>query len=427
MAGSEWLAMAAVLLCAVAVLPGTLGVLMLTHKLAADASGARFIYGQSRWVLAVSALMLAAVVYTAIGDGNVSIVMLAAMVAYAGILVFGFFMHTSLMFRPVREPTFISLGKAIESFGPDEEVVGVIDQNGKPHAFVARLARRPHVVYQHEGDAPFIMTHCILAHSSMSYALEDDFSAPDISISAVLANNMVFYDKSSRCSVIQIQDKARDEDMVLKTVSTIVVRLSTWQSLYPQSRVWVRAPQWRDFFYLKLLARADVIDPASPAMVYALQNPLDDRLPMKSFILGLRNGATSRAYPVSMFSQTSLVSDHLGDKGVVLIAAFDNDYIQVFDRELEPGATLDFKPSSTPGGMIDHQSGSEWSPQGECVSGQYTGRRLRPFSHYNKIFWYVWADFFPGTEIYSPAPADPVPQQPTAGTESPGELRDPDG
>ena len=63
MTGPEWLALAAVLLCAVAILPGTLGVLMLTHKLAADASGARFIYGGSVWVLFVSVLLLAEAVY----------------------------------------------------------------------------------------------------------------------------------------------------------------------------------------------------------------------------------------------------------------------------------------------------------------------------------------------------------------------------
>ena len=406
MAGSDWMALAAVLLCAVAVLPGTLGVLMLTHKFAADASGARFIYGQSAWVLAASAVLLADAVYGAVTGGGITGIMMGSIAAYGGILVFGFFMHTSFMFRPVREPTFVTLDEAIQGYGPDEEVVGVIDQSGKPHAFVARLARRPHVVYQPEGEAPFIMTHCILAHSSMSYALEGDFSAPDISISAVLANNMVFYDKSSRCSVIQIQNRARNKGMVLQTVSTVTVRLSTWQALYPESRVWVRAREWRDFFYLKLLARADVIDPASPVMVYALQNPQDDRLPMKSLVLGLRNGEDNRAYPVSLFAQTPLINDRLGDKDLLLTAAFDGDYIQVFDRNIESATTLTFRPSSTPGGFVDTSTESEWGPQGQCIKGHYAGHRLRPFAHYNKIFWYVWADFFPGTDIYAQPPAD---------------------
>ena len=401
----------AVLLCAVAVLPGTLGVLMLTHKLAADATGARFIYGQSVWVLVASAVLLIFAIYEATSSGGLSIVMLASIAAYGGILVFGFFMHTALLFRPVREPTFISLDEAMKRFGPDEEVVGVIDQNGKPFAFVARLARRPHVVYQTEGEAPFIMTHCILAHSSMSYALEGDFSNPDISISAVLANNMVFYDRSNRCSVIQIQDKARDEDLVFQTVSTVAVRLATWQSLYPQSRVWVRAKEWRDFFYLKLLARADIIDPTSPVMIYALENPLDERLPMKSMVLGVRNGSDNRAYPISLFDNAPLVNDQLGDRALLLVAAFDNDYIQVFDREIESGTVLTFRPSSTPNQFVDTQTGSEWGPQGQGIEGHYSGRQLQPYAHYNKIFWYVWADFFPETDLCLEVPVSDLSQE----------------
>jgi len=408
MAVSEWLAIVAVLLCALAVLPGTLGVLMFTHKLAADASGARFIYGLSGWVLAVSAVLLVAAIYPAVSADSFSLVLLGAIAAYGSVLVFGFFMHTSLMFKPVRKPTFVSLDAAIKRFSPDEEVVGVIDQNGKPHAFVARLARRPHVVYQPEGDAPFIMTHCILAHSSMSYALEGSFSAPDISISAVLANNMVFYDKTSRCSVIQIENKTRGENMALQTVSTVTLKISTWQSLYPESRVWVRPREWRDIFYLRLLSRADVIDPASPVKVYALQNPQDDRLSMKSLVLGLRNGDDNRAYPVPLFAQTPLINDQLGDKHLLLVSAFDADYIQVFDREVAPGATLTFKLSSTPGNFVDTHGDSEWSPQGKCISGSYAGRQLQLFPHYNKIFWYVWADFFPATDIYSQPSDEPA-------------------
>lgn len=418
MAGSEWLAVIAVLLCAVAVLPGTLGVLMLTHKLAADATGARFIYGHSAWVLAVSVFLLIAAIYQSVTDHEYSVITLTAIAIYGGILIFGFFMHTTFMFKPVRKPVFIRIEEALKRFGPDEEVVGVIDQSGKPHAFVARLARRPHVVYQTEGDAPFIMTHCILAHSSMSYALEGDFSAPDISVSAVLANNMVFYDKSNRCSVIQIENKARDEDMLLQTVATVTVSLATWQSLYPESRVWVRPREWRDVFYLKLLSRADVIDPASPVMVYALQHPLDERLPMKSLVLGVRNGADIKTYPVSVFAEAPLINDHLGDQELLLVAAFNDDYIQVFDRQIKPGTTLTFKPSSRPGWFVDTHTDSEWSPQGQCKTGHYAGHRLRPFAHYNKIFWYVWADFFPGTDIYAHAPQTDELQDSPEGAES---------
>ena len=43
MTGFEIMAIVSALLCALAILPGTLGILMLTNKIAADAAGARLI------------------------------------------------------------------------------------------------------------------------------------------------------------------------------------------------------------------------------------------------------------------------------------------------------------------------------------------------------------------------------------------------
>jgi hypothetical protein len=279
---TDVLAILAVLLTALAVLPGTLGILMLTNKIAASPAGARYIYSQAGVLIVVALAMIGYSLYQNIEAGSYTIWVTGSTVAVAILLVYGFLMHAKLLFQPVKNPIFISLDEAIEKYGPDEEVVGVIDYDDKPFAFIARLARRPHIVYQSEGDSPFIMTHCILAHSSMSYALEGDFQKPDITITAALANNMVFYEKSNRCSVVQIHNRLEGRNDPLSTVPTVMTSLATWNKLYPESPVWMRPKEWRDTFYLKMLARADVIDPASPVMVYPLQHELDRRLPMKS-------------------------------------------------------------------------------------------------------------------------------------------------
>ena len=405
MTGSELLALVAVLMCAVAVLPGTLGVLMFTHKIAASASGARFIYGHAVGVLVLSALVMAAALYRALPVANLSLLLVLEVLAYGGVLVFGFFMHTMRNFRPVRDPIFISMDEAFAKFGPDEEVVGVIDGAGKPFAFITRLARRPHIVYQAEGDNPFIMSHCILAHSSMSYAMEGRFSNPDIIVTAVLANNMVFYDKSNQCSVIQLHNKASEGDMALRTIATVSVSLKTWRALYPLSTVWMRDKEWRDTFYLKLLARADIIDPKSPVMIYPLEHDTDQRLPLKSLVLGVRIGGENKTYPVSLFDDRTVINDTIGATPLLVAAAFDGDLIQVFDRAVDGGEPLTFRASDIADRYTDDETGSVWTPTGECVGGAHHGKRLRPVPHYNKIFWYVWSDFHPGTEIYG-APSD---------------------
>ncbi len=400
---SEWLALAAALLAALAVLPGTLGILMLTNKLAVSEPGARYIYGKSFWVLIASAVLLVAAIWRAVEEGGLgSWVFRLSVLAYLGVLVFGFFMHTKLMFRPVRRPKFLSADEAVAKFGPAEEVVGVLDPEGTPYAFVARLARRPHIVYQTAGEHPFIMTHCILAHSSMAYALEDRFREPQISITAALANNMVFYDKSSQCSVIQLHNRSLDGSMPLRTMPTIACSLGAWRKLYPQSKVWYRDIEWRDIFYLKLLARADVIDPTSPMVVYPLQHEKDTRRPLKEQVLGVEIGGVARTYPLPVCRARRLIEDEIAGTPLLIVSDAAGDYVQVFDRRAD-GRTLSFSLDPEDERLHDAETGSTWTLTGEAVEGPLKGQALAPIPHYNKIFWYVWSDFHPGTEIYGDA------------------------
>jgi hypothetical protein len=235
----------------------------------------------------------------------------------------------------------------------------------------------------------------------MSYALEGNFSNPDITITAALANNMVFYEKSSRCSVVQIHNRFEGSNDPLSTVPTVMTSLKTWKNLYPDSPVWMRSVEWRDVFYLKLLARADVIDPSSPVMVYPLQHQLDERLPMKSLVLGLLSGDQSRAYPVEVVADRKVINDQIADMRLAIFCV--DDYMQVFDRHIDGDAILTFEKSDEDDHFIDVGTGSEWSATGACISGKYEGRQLSAIPHYNKIFWYVWSDYFPGGEIFGVA------------------------
>jgi hypothetical protein len=398
---STGLAVIALLLGAIAILPGTLGVVMITRKLAATAPGARLIYGHAKWAALLSIALMLVAIGLAAQNNAWSVGLGLVFLAFCGVLVFGFLMHVGLNFKPVRTPHFISGESALKQLGADEEIIGVIDATGKPYAFITRLARRPHVVYQPSGKSPFIMSHCILAHSSMAYETKGDFASPDLQVVAVIANNMVFYDKKKECAVIQIQNQSRQGALQLETLSTVAASLGTWLKLYPESSVWIRKKEWRDTFYLKLLSRADVIDPASPAMIYSTEHELDDRLPMKSQVLGLQIGAEHCAYPVSIFQDTPVINDKLGGRPVLIASAFKGDFVQIFEREIESGQTLKFAALDTDDGFTDSATGSVWNPTGLCTAGELKDQQLVVLPHYSKIFWFVWADFKVNTRIYS--------------------------
>jgi hypothetical protein len=397
---AESLFFTATVVCALAVLPGSLGVTMLTNGLAASTRGARLIHRRAGIILIVSVVVLVGALYQAASADGFSTLALVTLAAYGGILAFGYVMHTSLMFKPIRKPAFISMDAAVQQFGPDEEVIGVNDGSGQAFALITRLARRPHIVHQPDGNAPFVMTHCILSHSSMAYAAEGKFRQPEFSVSAALANNLVIYDRNNDCAISQIQSRSRDDDLAPTALPTVATSLKSWQELYPESKVWVRPFTWRDAFFLKALSRGDMIDPASPKLVYPLQRPRDARLGLKSMVIGVRVGEAAKAYPVPTLERHKIINDIIGDRAVLIASAFDGDYIQVFDRNLD-GTTLTFKDAENAEGFVDEESGSRFSPDGQCVSGSQQGRHLRAIPHFNKIFWFPWADYFPETEVYS--------------------------
>jgi len=231
----------------------------------------------------------------------------------------------------------------------------------------------------------------------MAYKLGDGFRQPDITITAALANNLVFYDKTSQCSIIQLHNGSLDRSFPLKTMPTVTCSLATWKQLYPDAPVWYRNREWRDVFYLKLLARADVIDPESPVIVYPLQHEHDRRLPMKDFVLGVQIGEQTMSYPVSLFEKQPVLESELAGVKLVIFSAFNNDFINIYDREPD-GRTLNFEAADQ-NRFRDRATGSEWTATGECISGELEGKSLTPVPHYNKIFWYVWADYHPGTPI----------------------------
>ena len=98
------LALTGVVLVALGVLPGCLGVMMLTHRIAARPGGAAFIHVASGpiWALGVAATTWA-VWLASQGGGSLALALVAAAVV-AGISVFGYLMHMRFMFRPVRKP-----------------------------------------------------------------------------------------------------------------------------------------------------------------------------------------------------------------------------------------------------------------------------------------------------------------------------------
>ena len=52
--------------------------------------------------------------------------------------------------------------------------------------------------------------------------------------------------------------------------------------------------------------------------------------------------------------------------------------------------------------VMDRETGSKWTPYGECIAGKLKGEKLDPITPLPS-FWFSWAEFFPETEVFAAA------------------------
>ena len=100
-----------------------------------------------------------------------------------------------------------------------------------------------------------------------------------------------------------------------------------------------------------------------------------------------------------MLKKELVVNDRLGSELVVLIYTPRSDTVTVFSRNLD-GRTLSFEMRPRSGDLIDVQTGSRWNAYGECVEGELRGNRLKALIGMPQ-FWWAWAAFYSGTDIYA--------------------------
>ncbi len=132
----------------------------------------------------------------------------------------------------------------------------------------------------------------------------------------------------------------------------------------------------------------------------------NDRLPPKALVLAIRLGKHARAYPLSVFQQSQIVTDTVAGKPLLVYRDPDSEASAIYERTVE-GQALRFKPGQTWTVLEDTTTGSTWNMlTGTAVAGPLQGKRLRPAPHH-QIYWFAWVDFYPETTLFRPEDRGP--------------------
>jgi len=172
-----------------------------------------------------------------------------------------------------------------------------------------------------------------------------------------------------------------------------------WRRLHPDTLVLKPLPGYADRMALKneQIRQGLSGEGSAPADV----TYRDDRLKPKTMVLGLDVDGASRAFPLTALRTAKVVNEPLGGKPIVIVHQAESDTTTAFVARAR-GKTLTFTAANDKATELrDAETGSRWTPYGECTGGALKGATLEALI-LEPEYWFAWSEFHSGTTIYSP-------------------------
>lgn len=213
--------------------------------------------------------------------------------------------------------------------------------------------------------------------------------------------NMTFADRETGTRWQQETGEAIDGTLRGRRLDIYPFLITTWKEWrerHPKTRVMEPVPGFEEM-YENMWRAIQARTPGRAGPPADRIRREDPRLPAYERVIGLEAGGTKRAYPLEVLKKELVVNDRLGSELVLLIYTPRSDTVTVFSRNLA-GRTLSFEMRPQSGDLIDVQTGSRWNAYGEGVEGELRGSRLKALIGMPQ-FWWAWAAFYAGTDIYA--------------------------
>ena len=292
---------------------------------------------------------------------------------------------------------------------PEDLVLGVVI-NGEARAY-------PHgVLWWHEiindvlGGRPILVSFCPLTGSGIvsDPVLNDQLH--NFGVSGLLFdNNLIMFDRTtdSLWSQMRLDSICGDFSGTRPPLLPIVQSTwAAWKAMHPTTTAVSFDTGFNRDYNRYPYGDYDGID--NTQLLFP-QTTIDPRLAMKENVLGITHGGLARAYPVYSPSRLGsgaargAINDVVNGLSVLVVFDGPSGLAIPFDRTREDEEVLTFQlvdDDGFPFSLRDQETGSLWNLNGVAVSGLLEGERLKKIPTFT-AFWFAWAAFNPGTEIYS--------------------------
>ena len=303
------------------------------------------------------------------------------------------------VFQSLTDPAVVPAALLTE-LGDDEEVLGM-SLGGKSRAYPARFIAWHHIVNDTLGGRAVAVSYCSVCNSGVAYDPVVNGTRRLFNVFGLYRGVMAMIDPSTETIWSHLAGEALlgpDKGKTLAVLPLVNTTWGDWKRLHPDTTT----PRW-DTAYQRYY-RAHVVsgrDYLPPMFAATLQGLRDDRLAPNALVLAVRVEGKPRAYPFDALEKASgVVQETFGTTPVAALYMPASKAAAAYDRRLD-GATLDFVPApDQPDLFQDRGTGSQWTVEGQCVSGPLKGKQLaRLFSL--QAEWYGWSAYFPATTIYT--------------------------
>lgn len=304
---------------------------------------------------------------------------------------------------------YYSIEDAKEFVSPTTQVI-VLENNGVARAHPQPQIMRPHLAGTEDGlgGENVVLTFCAIANLGLGYTPEVEGEKIDLEVLAQHGNNLVLRDNATGEPLQQIYGfRAKDQNttaqgpacplrpsLVMRPWPTFRMTFRGFQKAYPDGVVFLNKPPSNPLlklmdFAMELAFTATIQKHHTEArpVMNNLERPIDPRLPTKTYVWGVNIGSDAVCWTDDFVVANGNIVNTQVD-GNPLVIAWDPIYesLNVWVNDTgAPVTEIDFF-GKTPDRQLQR------SP--DVKAG---------------LFWHVWAEFFPHTDINRLAdPATPT-------------------
>jgi hypothetical protein len=347
--------------------------------------------------IGLGAALIAAIAHIGFGGGPRALFWI--LVALVGVFYAFPWVYVHLGLRNQKASArYYSIEEAREYVSPSSQVL-VIENNGVARAHPQAQIMRPHLAGNDQGlnGENVVMTYCAMANLGLGYTPEVEGQTLDLEVLAQHGNNLIMRDNRTGEPIQQIYG-FREKDAVISADEPVcplrpTLAMRPWptfrmtfrgfQKAYPEGTVFVNKPSSNPIFYLIDFA-LDIAFTASIDRQHREAKPImdnmsryDDRLPNKTYVWGVNIGADATCWTDDfVVGQGNIVNATVG--GRQLVVAWHPHYESLgvwYNDTGAPVTEIDF-------------------------FGNTSGGRLKRVEVLKSgLFWHVWAEFFPHTDI----------------------------